>query len=144
MVSREWLKYGRLLCGFLVAPAIAPVSLILLLILVVGGCRAECPVLGPMFLQGIIHSGIPTSYACAILIAVPYVLWMRSRRELDFWAVMAPIFGLILPLFGLLFVIGVMADLVVGVIVLAPLPGIVLAGLCFYFIAVWTPRSSYG
>ena len=124
MVSREWLKYGRLLCGFLVAPAIAPVSLILLLILVVGGCRAECPVLGPMFLQGIIHSGIPTSYACAILIAVPYVLWMRSRRELDFWAVMA--------------------DMVVGVIVLAPLPGIVLAGLCFYFIAVWTPRSSYG
>lgn len=137
MIAREWSGRVRLVLGFLVAPVVAPACCIVLLAVIVIGRQVDCPALLPIIMVAIAHVGGVAAYVFAALMGLPYVLLLRKRGELDFWALMAPVLGLILPLFLLLFIIGAMVDTGVGIMMLVPLPGIVLSVVCFYFLAVW-------
>ncbi len=137
MVLNRTMGIVRLGLGFLIAPAILPVF-VGTLVVTTGGADAGCSVLLPNFLCGI----VALSYACAVGFGLPWVLWMRRRGELSLRTILAPILGLALPLLVLLSAVTSMVSWSAGGMTALSLPGLILATLCFYLIAVWRPAGA--
>jgi hypothetical protein len=139
MRHQRYIDRTRLVLGFLLAPAILPICSLVVIFAIASTREIDCPAGLGMLVLGILSGGTLASYGIAAVVGLPYVLWMENRGELGFWSIMAPIVGLIVPFFVLLFVVAAMACPPLGVLAVVPLPGIILSALCFYLVAVWRP-----
>lgn len=147
MNSKLWFKRYKLIRGFLIAPIVAPISFLIFIRSLILGC----PILGikinpasaVVFPRAAIVFGIPASYICAIVIGLPYVLFMRKRGLLNFKTIMIPTIA-----FAILFAVlsryiwtGVTNEIWFGwsvYVFIGTGPWIILSGVCFYLLSVKT------
>jgi hypothetical protein len=127
-------KGMRLMLGFLIAPAVAPVSYVIFFIAWAWFQNARGIDINPISLLPpigkAIFPGIPVAYIFTLLIVVPYVLVMEFTHHLNFATVMIPIVLLIVTLVTLgQSYISFMPRIEVAL-------GIISSGVCFYFLAV--------
>ncbi len=132
----RYISRTRLLLGFLIAPAVLPVSNVALTIGMSQVQSVDCPAGLALFIPAVIFLGTPLAYVCAGLFWLPYVSILENRGQLGFWTTMVPALALCLASPALLFLPG-MAGAAFFLVLLHSLPGIVLFALCFYFIVVW-------
>jgi len=124
--------------GFIIAPALAPISFIVLLF-----ALPDTRPLSVAWYTGLaIMLGIPTSYLFALMLGLPYASYMSKKGRLNFKTVMLPI-----VLFAILpaLLIGVTlptqrtfkqvcsASLLLFVVTGLP---IILSGFCFWLVGV--------
>ncbi len=140
MNSRAQLNGWRLAVGFLAAPAIVPITSIVIAFLIAEEHKGDCPF--NWLLWGMLFIGFPASYGWATIIGMPYVYIMHKEGHLDFRTIMAGTVGLWVGFFGLLGIAGLCATgqfrdpSLLGVLAILCLPGVLLAGAAFYGIAI--------
>jgi len=138
MNSRPWLRNVRLFCGFLLAPALVPLTLHAALKLVVANLGLDLGEVSASTLRVFVLTfGVGMVYLGALCFGVPYVLFLQRAGRLKFRTILLPTLML-----SWVYSVVVYASLVADypfartVAVLCG-PGVILAGLSFYFIAVW-------
>ena len=134
--SYRYIDRTRLRLGFLLAPALVPVSTVALIIGISQIVSMDCPIGLGVFMIAVVYLGTPLSYVGAVLFWLPYVSLMENGGQLGFRTIMVPPLALCLASPTLLFLLGMIWPGFV-LILLFSLPGLVLFALCFYFIVVW-------
>jgi hypothetical protein len=138
MNSAVRLDAKRLVLGFLLSPAVAPLSAIIIPFAVTMGKGVFS-----LMLALTLVIGLPASYICSIIFGIPYVLIMHRRGHLNLRTIVAGALGLWAGAFALLVVAcfcepgesGMLYFLGLLLTILS-LPGMLLAGVLFHRIAV--------
>ena len=130
--------------GLIIAPAVAPISFILLLFTLDTVRQAFGGYSGGIIVGAIIVLllGLPLSYAVAWTVGYRYVKWLQSTGRLKFRNVMASFIGLAF-VFALLSGVQLLKDQTLAnclrdslVILTMTGPPIMLSGLCFWLLSV--------
>jgi len=146
MDSSAPLDPRKVVLGFLVTPAIAPIAAIAITFVVTKEHRGEC--LYGWIVALTISIGFAASYITALVFAVPWFLIMRRIGRLGLWTTMI---GVMVQWAGLFVVLllagwcrGGERDLMVILAALAALylPGMLLAGAAFYGMSIRSRLSS--
>jgi hypothetical protein len=130
----------RPILGFLLTPAVAPITAIMIAFVVTKAHRGDC--LYGWVVGLTILFGVAASYISAAVFGVPYILIMHRIGRLSFWTIMVGALGQWVVLFTVFFAAGfcrtgylefagVLAELAI-----LYLPGMLLGGAAFYRIAV--------
>lgn len=136
----------RVVLGFLVAPAITPITAIVITFLVTKEHQGEC-VYGRIVGLTIIF-GVLASYVSAVVFGAPWILRMHRTGRLNFWTTMV---GALVQWAGLFTVVLVVvlcltgqlrAAYAAGVFAVLYLPGMLLGGAAFYGMAVRSRLTS--
>jgi hypothetical protein len=77
----------RLALGFLLAPAVAPISAVLVAYAATKEHSGDCLFGGITLVM--IFFGLPLSYISALVLGIPYVCVMQKKGRLSFWTIMA-------------------------------------------------------
>ena len=134
------LNVVRLLLGFLLTPAITPITAIVIAFVVTKQHQGEC--LYGWVVGLTIVFGFAASYICVVVFGVPYVLIMHRIGRLSFRTIMVGALAQWAGLFGVLFTVGLCGTgfgdvgFILGVLAILYLPGMLLGGAAFYHIAV--------
>lgn len=145
MDAQQWLRGIRLLGGFLLAPAVVPLTLYGSLNLV----RAYSPLnlndLPAATLGNFVLTlGVGMAYLCVFCLGVPYVVLMQKAGRLTFRAIMLPTL-MLSWVYSVVVYFSLQKDYPhAGTVAVLCVPGVLLAGLCFYFIAVWRSQEDDG
>ncbi len=146
MDSTALLDPRKVVLGFLVTPAIAPIAAMATAFVVTKEHRGEC--LYGWIVALTIFIGFAASYVSALVIAVPWFLIMYRIGRLGFWTTMI---GAMVPwagLFVVLFIVGWCRGgerdsmVILGVLAVLYVPGMLLAGAAFYGMAIRSRLSS--
>jgi hypothetical protein len=138
MNPRRWSQGVRLSGGFLLAPAVVPLTLYAALSIATAYHRLDLSGIATDALRMFVLTfGVGMVYLCVLCFGVPYVVLVRKAGRLNFRAVMLPTL-----LLSWVYSVVVYASLLhdypfAGTVAALCLPGVILAGLCFYFIGVW-------
>jgi hypothetical protein len=131
MNSAVRLDAKRLVLGFLLSPAVAPLSAIIIPFAVTMGKGVFS-----LMLALTLVIGLPASYICSIIFGIPYVLIMHRRGHLNLRTIVAGAFALLVVACfcepgesGMLYFLGLLLTIL-------SLPGMLLAGVLFHRIAV--------
>jgi hypothetical protein len=147
MHSQKWLKSIRFFLGFLLAPAIVPYCLCLSLDLVTRQLASSPGVqvndVGMLVLgMFVLNVGMGLAYFGALCFGLPYVLAMSHKNRLTFRTIMAPTAVLSFVYGGIVYVSLVSDYSFAGIVTVLSVPTVILSGLSFYFISVWSPLDS--
>ena len=147
MHSQRWLKSIRFFLGFLLAPAIVPYCLCLSLDLVTRQPTSSpgVPVndIGMLVLgMFVLNVGIGLAYLGALCFGLPYVLVMSHKSHLTFRTIMAPTAAISFVYGGIVYASLVSHYSFAGIVAVLSVPTVILSGLSFYFISVWSPLDS--
>ena len=147
MYSQKWLKGIRLFLGFILAPAIVPLCLCLSLDLITWQLTLNPGVQANdvgMVMLGIfvLNVGIGFAYFGAFCFGLPYILFMLERGQLNFRAVMTLTAVLSFVYGGIVYASLVNNYSFAGIVAILSVPAVILSGLSFYFISVWSPYGS--
>ena len=145
MDARQWLRGIRLFGGFLLAPAVVPLTLQASLNLV-----TACLHLNPNDLPAatlrvfVLTFGVGMVYLGVLCLGVPYVVLLQRAGRLSFRTVMLPTLML-----SWVYAVAVYFSLQkdyphAGAVAALCVPGVLLAGLCFYLIGVWRSQEDDG
>jgi len=143
MSFQRWLPGLRLCGAFLLAPALVPLALQLSLSIIVvhfhlGASNFTGTPLG-LFVQ---TYGVGLVYLGALCFGVPYVVLVRNAGRLTFSTVLLPTL-LLSWVYPVVIYFALQRDFpYAGTVAAACVPGVLLAGLCFYAIGVWKSRPS--
>jgi H+/gluconate symporter-like permease len=139
MNSCPRLDGGRLALGFLLAPAVAPISAMLITYAVTKEHSGDCLFGGITLVMTFF--GFPLSYFSALVLGFPYVCVMHKKEHLNFWTIMAGGLALWAGLCAFMYV-APSKDLRVLRYAIAPLSlvGILLEAVFFYCVALWRPN----
>lgn len=146
MDSEKWLKEPNFVLGFMIAPAVAPVSFIFFLFALVMIQQAvdigvrSIGIIGLTFVA--LTFGLPTSYLVAWILVFPFVLWLQRTGRLKFRNVVAPL----IPFAGLIFFVSGLAMLKEPTLkncclwslylLIITGPSIILSCICFWLVSV--------
>ena len=138
MNSRQWLRGIRLFWGFLLAPAVVPLPLHGSLNLVTAHSHLDFSgIMADTLRTFVLPFGVGMVYLCVPCFGVPYVALVLKAGRLSFRAIMLPT---LMP--SWVFSVVVYFSLqkgypFAGTVAALCVPGVLLAGLCFYLIGVW-------
>jgi len=138
MSSRRWLSGFRLFGGFLLAPALVPLTLRASLDAVIAYFGVTLSDIAVEALSMFVWTfGVGMVYVCVLCFGVPYIVLIRRAGRLNFRTVMAPIL-LLSWVFSVVVYASLQGDYSFAASVAALcVPGVVLSGLCFYLLGVW-------
>lgn len=145
MDTHKWIKGIRLALGLLLAPAVAPFWLAVLLCyeMWMDPSWGENGAAFAMFSWLLLTCGARLAYLGALLIALPYALVMLGRKQLSFVSVMVAT-ELLAPVYCLALNVTMSRHYVfVPNVVAWSVPAVVVSGFCFYLIGVWEPTSRH-
>ena len=138
MSLHGWLRGIRLFLGFLLAPAVVPLTLHAALSIIITRLGLNLTDLRAESLRLFeLTFGVGMVYLCVLCFGLPYVLFMLRAGRLDFRAILLPTL-----VAAWVYAVVVYASLhrdfsFAGTVATACVPGVLLAGLCFYLLAVW-------
>lgn len=138
MSFRAWLRGLRLCGAFLLAPAIVPTTLYVSLRVITARLGlSHSDVAAAALRTFVLIFGIGLVYLSVLCLGVPYILLLRRAERLNFRTVMLP--ALVLSWgYSVLVYTSLQADYAFAAIVaVLCVPGVLLAGLFFYFLGVW-------
>jgi hypothetical protein len=138
MSFRQWIRGIRLFGGFLLAPAVVPLTLYGSLQLVtahahpgLGGVNEEAL---RMF---VLTVGVGMVYLCVLCFGLPYALLVLRAGRLNFRAVILPTL-MLSWIFAMVVYFSLQKEYpFAGTVAALCVPGVILAGLCFYVLGVW-------
>jgi hypothetical protein len=142
MNSRTWLPGLRLFCGFLLAPAVVPLTLYGSLRLASARSRLGLGVVATDVLNVLVLTfGVGMVYLCVLCFGVPYIILLRRAGRLTFRAVLLPTL-LLSWVYSVVVYASLQGDYpFAGMVAALCVPGVVLAGLGFYTIGLWKSRA---
>ncbi|MCU0917500.1 MAG: hypothetical protein MUC88_23480 [Planctomycetes bacterium] len=138
MGSRNWFRGLRLFLGFLVAPAVVPLTLHVALSVTIAGLGLDLTAQTTRSLRVFeLTFGVGMVYLCMFCFGLPYIVLLAKADRLNVRTIMIP--ALILSWVYSVLVYAVLQQdfSFAGTVAAACVPGVLLAGLCFYFLAVW-------
>ena len=138
MNSRKWLRGIRLFWGFLLAPAVVPLTLHGSLNLVTAHFHLDLSgIMADTLRTFELTFGVGMVYLCVLCFGVPYVALVLKAGRLGFRAVMLPTL-MLSWVFSVVVYFSLQKDYpFAGTVAALCVPGVLLAGLCFYLIGVW-------
>ena len=129
MNSRERIGYKRLLLGLLIAPAFFPIYLCVIPCFDFYVIRGEALILHVAIAAAI-------AYAVSVIFGLPYSLLMQRRGWLNYGTIIVPTLALTATVMILERALPY-ETLNYAVMAMSTAPGVLLAGICFYLLAVW-------
>ncbi len=138
MSTEKWSRGFRLFLGLVLAPAVVPLVLYISL-------RLALARLGPdqaYFTAAGLHLfvlaiGVGPAYLCALCFGMPYVVLLRRSGRLGFRTLMLPTL-MLSWIYSVVVYTSLQHDYpFAGTVAAFCVPGVLLAGLFFYLIAVW-------
>jgi hypothetical protein len=138
MGFRQWIRGIRLFGGFLLAPAVVPLTLYGSLQLVTAHFHPGVSGINEQALRMFVLTvGVGMVYLCILCFGLPYVLLVLRAGRLNFRTVILP--TLVLSwIFAMVVYFSLQKDYpFAGTVAALCVPGVILAGLCFYILGVW-------
>lgn len=143
MNSHRWLPGLRLFLGFLLAPAVVPLTLQVSLRIAVACFRpAVSDIAADALDVFVLTFGVGMVYLCVLCFGVPYVLLVRQAGRLTFRAVLLPTL-LLAWVYSVVLYASLQRDYpFAGAVAVLNVPGVILAGLCFFVLGVWRSHTA--
>jgi hypothetical protein len=138
MNRRHLIQGLRLFWRFLLAPAIVPLTLYGSLHLVTACFRPSLGGINEEALRMFVLTvGVGMVYLCVLCFGLPYVLLILRAGRLSFRTVLLPTL-MLSWIFAMVVYFSLQKDYpFAGTVAALCVPGVILAGLCFYVLAVW-------
>jgi len=147
MNTRRWVRGVRLFLGFLLAPAIVPVSIWLAAGKVLAdfesrpGAHVNAPAMVVLFVI-LFGVGFVMVYFGTLCLGLPYVIRLIQKGQLSFRNIMVVVLPLSLVYAGIVYVAlspMIPRDPLAWFVAMCSIPAVIMSGLCFYLISVWRP-----
>jgi hypothetical protein len=138
MNAHKWLRLFRWLGGFLLAPAIVPLTLYAAV--QIGVARLDhdlSTITANALAQFVLIFGVGLVYLSMLCFGIPYVVLFQRAGRLSFRTIMVPV--LLLSWVYSVVIYGGLHGVYpfAGTVALVCVPAVILTGLCFYFIVLW-------
>ena len=142
MSFRQWIRGIRLFWGFLLTPAVVPLTLYGSLQLVTAYSHPNFSGINEEALRAFVLTfGVGMVYLCVLCFGLPYVLLVLRAGRLNFRTVMLPTL-MLSWIFSMVVYFSLQKDYpFAGTVAALCVPGVILAGLCFYTLGVWKSRD---
>ena len=143
MSFRQWIQGIRLFGGFLLAPAVVPLTLYGSLQLVTAYFHPSLSGINAEVLRTFVLTvGVGMVYLCVLCFGLPYVLLVQRAGRLGFRTVMLPTL-MLSWVFSMVVYFSLQKDYpFAGTVAALCVPGGILAGLCFYVLGVWRSHDN--
>jgi hypothetical protein len=137
-----WLRGSRLFLGFLLAPAVVPLTLHVSLSVVAAYLGLNLSELDADSLRSFVLTfGVGMVYLCVLCLGVPYVLLLSKAGRLNFRTITVTTL-MVSWVYSVLVYVSLQKDFsFAGTVAALCMPGVILSGLCFYFIGVWKSQE---
>ena len=138
MSFRQWIRGIRLFGGFLLTPAVVPLTLYGALQLVSAHFHPSLSDINEEVLRTFVLTvGVGMVYLCVLCFGLPYVLLVLRAGRLNFRTVMLPTL-MLSWIFSMVVYFSLQKDYpFAGTVAALCVPGVIVAGLCFYVLGVW-------
>jgi hypothetical protein len=135
MGFRQWIRGIRLFGAFLLAPAVVPLTLYGSLQLVTA--HALSGINEEALRMFVLTVGVGMVYLCVLCFGLPYALLVLRAGRLNFRAVILPTL-MLSWIFAMVVYFSLQKEYpFAGTVAALCVPGVILAGLCFYVVGVW-------
>lgn len=138
MSFRQWIRGIRLFGGFLLTPAVVPLTLCGSLQLVTARLHPSLSSINEEALRMFVLTfGVGMVYLGVLCFGLPYVLLVLRAGRLNFRTIMLPTL-MLSWIFSMVVYFSLQKDYpFAGTVAALCVPGVILAGLCFYVLGVW-------